>query len=269
MAEPYAPRRRPWRERRRRRRLARTLKRARIPLRHWRRACARLDTLAHLDRRQRSHLRRLASEFLAEKAVVGAGGQPIDDTVRTVIAAQACLPVLALGLAVYRGWQTVVVYPDTFLVARADVDDAGVLHEGSEALAGEAWDQGPVILSWGDIAADGPDAPVDGAVIVHEFAHKLDMLSGGPNGRPPLHPDMDPAAWTHAFSDAYEQLCAAIDAGRDPVIDPYAAESPGEFFAVLSETFFAAPAALRATYPAVYRQLARFYRQDPAAVARR
>lgn len=258
-----------FRQRRHRRRHARRLRQTRIRYGAWRAACRRLPALACLDRAQRTRLRMLAGLFLAEKAIVGAGGLTVDEPMATVIAAQACLPVLELGLEAYRGWQTVIVYPDTFLVERRELDEAGVLHESRQELAGESWEQGPVILSWGDIARDGPEGDLDGAIIVHEFAHKLDMLSGGPNGMPPLHRGMDPAAWTEAFSAAYEALCEAVDAGEETVIDPYAAESPGEFFAVLSEAFFEAPQGLEAGFPAVYRQLSRFYRQDPAGAAAR
>jgi Mlc titration factor MtfA (ptsG expression regulator) len=253
------------RERRRRRRLARRLRQAHLRFHHWHPARRRLPAVARLAAPDRLRLRILASRFLHDKAIVGAGGQAVDDAMRAAIAIQACLPVLALGLEVYRGWQTVLVYPDTFLVDRVELDEAGVLHESREELAGESWEQGPVILSWGDIERHGPHGELDGAIIIHELSHKLDMLNGGPNGMPPLHHDMDPQAWTRAFSEAYASLCADLEAGREPDIDPYAAESPGEFFAVLSEAFFEMPVRLRASYPAVYRQLARFYRQDPAA----
>ncbi len=255
------------RQRRRRARRARRLWQTRIRFGAWHAACRRLPALAYLDRARRVRLRVLAGLFLAEKTIAGAGGLTVDEHMGTVIAAQACLPVLELGLEAYRGWRTVIVYPDTFLVDRQEFDEAGVLHESRQELAGESWEQGPVILSWGDIAWDGPNGDLDGAIIIHEFAHKLDMLSGGPNGMPPLHRDMDPAAWTEAFSAAYAALCEAVDAGEETAIDPYAAESPGEFFAVLTEEFFEAPARLRAGLPAVYRQLSGFYRQDPAAAA--
>jgi len=102
-------------------------------------------------------------------------------------------------------------------------------------------------------------------VVVHEFAHKLDMLNGGANGYPPLHRGMDRRSWSEAFGAAYRDLCARVDAGEDTVIDPYASESPGEFFAVLSEAFFELPDVVEAEYPRVYAQLAQFYRQDPLA----
>jgi hypothetical protein len=102
-------------------------------------------------------------------------------------------------------------------------------------------------------------------VVIHEFAHKLDMLNGDADGYPPLHAGMSRAAWTRAFTGAYEDLCRRADAGEPTEIDPYAAESAGEFFAVTSETFFERPEILRACYPAVYDQLQAFYRQDPYA----
>ena len=66
-----------------------------------------------------------------------------------------------------------------------------------------------------------------------------------------------------AFDDLNRQLDANPDAETD--IDPYAAENPAEFFAVTSEYFFSAPDLLVGTYPQVYAQLSRFYRQDPLA----
>jgi len=255
------------RHRRRRARRARLLRQTRIGFGGWRESCRRLPALDYLGTAQRVRLRMLAGEFLEQKTIAGAGGLAVDAPMAIAIAAQACLPILELGLEAYRGWQTVIVYPDTFLVDRQQVDEAGVLHESRQELAGESWEQGPVVLSWGDIARAGPGGDLDGAIILHEFAHKLDMLSRGPNGMPPLHRGMQPSAWTEAFSAAYATLCAAVDAGGETAIDPYAAESPGEFFAVLTEEFFEAPECLAATFPAVYGQLSLFYRQDPASAS--
>ncbi len=97
------------------------------------------------------------------------------------------------------------------------------------------------------------------------MAHKLDLLNGEVNGMPPLHRDMDPAVWADVLSRAYENLQHAIDRGVEPPIDPYAAHSPGEFFAVVSELFFVWPESLRAAYAEVYRELSRYYRQAPAS----
>jgi hypothetical protein len=215
-----------------------------------------------LDSNQRERLCRWATLFLSEKRVHGAGGLELDDRMRYGIAAQACMLILELDFDYFRGWSEIIVYPDEFLVPREYVDEAGVVHAHREVLAGEAWLGGSVILSWADAA---PGTHEDGVnVVLHEFAHKLDMLNGDVDGYPPLHRDMSRDAWRAAFEAAYADFCERVDRGEDTVIDPYASEQPGEFFAVMTETFFELPAVLRREYPEVYRQLARFYRQDPA-----
>jgi len=205
-------------------------------------------------------LKDLVILFLAEKEFAGAHGIEVTDAMRVAIAAQACLPVLELGLDWYRGWHGVVVYPGDFRVRRTEVDEHGVTHEWEDDLAGEAFPGGPVVLSWDALAHD----PAMN-VVIHEFAHKLDMLNGPPDGLPPLHPGMDPRAWTAAFADAYQGFGDALERGRDTWLDPYAAEHPAEFFAVVSEAFFTDAAETRRRYPDVYDQLRLFYRQDPAA----
>ena len=221
----------------------------------WQKATSRL---AFLPRSAR--LRELALLFLAEKQFAGAHGLEVSDAMRVSIAAQACLPVLELGLDWYAGFTGIVVYPGDFRVRRTEVDEHGVVHEWDDELAGEAMPGGPVVLSW-DAAAH--DLAMN--VVIHEFVHKLDMLNGPADGRPPLHAGMDAGDWSAAFEAAYEGFCDALERGRDTWLDPYAAEHPSEFFAVVSEAFFTDPAATRRRYPDVYDQLKRFYRQDPAS----
>ena len=120
-----------------------------------------------------------------------------------------------------------------------------------------------MILSWADVEAgqerDGYN------VVIHELAHKLDMLDGAANGCPPLHAGMSPQRWAAVFSAAYDDLCRRVDAHEETAIDPYASESPAEFFAVASESFFERPDLLQADYAELYEQLVAFYRQDPLA----
>jgi len=207
----------------------------------------------------REKLKSLVLLFLAEKEFSGAHGIEVSDAMRVSIAAQACLPILELGLDWYAGWTGIVVYPGDFRVRRSEVDEDGIVHEWDDELAGEAMPGGPVVLSW-DAAANDPAMNV----VIHEFAHKLDMLSGDTNGMPPLHADMDRRAWAAAFEEAYEGFCDAVERNRDTWLDPYAAEHPGEFFAVISEAFFCDARETQRRYPAVYHQLRLFYRQDPA-----
>jgi MtfA peptidase len=204
-------------------------------------------------------LRELVLLFLAEKEFAGAHGLEVTDAMRIAIAAQACTPIVELGLDWYAGWRGIVVYPGDFRVRREEMDEDGVVHEWEDALAGEAMPGGPVVLSW-DAAAHDPSINV----VIHEFAHKLDMLSGHVDGVPPLHAGMDRRAWLAAFEQAYEGFCEALERGNDTWLDPYAAEHPSEFFAVVSEAFFREPRETKRRYPDVYQQLALFYRQDPA-----
>ena len=235
----------------------------RLPYPLWREVVTQSSLLATLSRRERARLRRLAGDFLHEKSFSGAGGQVLDDFIRAWIAAHACLLVLNLGLTGFHAFREVILYPDTFLVEREERDENGLVHRVRRPLLGEAWQRGPVILSWNDIRPGAqPHGPASN-VILHEFAHKLDMLSGAANGMPPIHPDMDHAAWTAALSRAYRELHRQLEGHHHTAIDPYAAENPAEFFAVLSEIFFEAPDLLEQIYPAVYEQLRQFYRQDP------
>jgi Mlc titration factor MtfA (ptsG expression regulator) len=201
--------------------------------------------------------------FLHEKAVQGAGGMAVREDVRLAIAVQACILILNLGLDYYRGWVEVIVYPDEFVAEYDLVDETGVVHHVRQPMSGESWAGGPVVISWADVLEAGRGGGYN--VVIHEFAHKLDMLNGQPNGFPPLPADMTRAEWAGAFTQAYEDFCRKVDDWAELGIDEYAAESPAEFFAVVSEAFFECPRIVRNMYPDVYRQLTRFYRQDPAA----
>ncbi len=241
-------------------RRGRVLQRHRLEDRVWRSAVRGLGFIEKLSQAEAEKLKQLVILFLAEKQFAGAGGIEVTDRMRVCIAAQACLPILELGLDWYSGWTGIVVYPGDFRVRRSEIDENGVQHEWDDELAGEAMPGGPVVLSW-DAAAHAPGMNV----VIHEFAHKLDMLSGAPNGVPPLHAGMDRRAWRAALEQAYQGFCDALERGKDTWLDPYAAEHPSEFFAVISEAFFQEPKETRRRYPDLYDQLKLFYRQDPAA----
>jgi MtfA peptidase len=241
-------------------------KRKRVLARHgvddalWREAAAGWPFIAALSPAETAKLKDLVVLFLAEKAFAGAQGFEVTDAMRVSVAAQACLPVLELGLDWYAGWTGVVLYPGDFRVRRSEMDEHGVLHEWDDELAGEAMPGGPVVLSW-DAAAHDPYMNV----VIHEFAHKLDMLSGEANGVPPLHAGMNHAAWRKALDEAFAGFSDAVERGRETWLDAYAAEHPSEFFAVISEAFFEDPRETMRRYPDLYDQLRLFYRQDPAA----
>jgi Mlc titration factor MtfA (ptsG expression regulator) len=219
--------------------------------------------LAGLAASELARLRELTTLFLREKRFEDPQRLELDEYQKAVIATQACLPILNLGLDWYRNWRTVVVVPDVFVQERLEVDQAGVAHEWEEDNSGESWDRGPVVLSWQDVEASGWGDGYN--VVIHEAAHRLDLLDGQVNGRPALHPGMSPEEWSRVFSQAYTDLSRkARGRGRRRLrLDEYATESDAEFFAVASEYFFEQPRLIRGEYPEVYRLLAQFYRQDP------
>lgn len=243
-----------WRRRR-------VLQRQPIAATEWHAICDSIPLLAVLDAGERERLRARATVFLAEKAVQGVQGLELEENQRRLIAALATLPILNLDDDWYSDFYEVIVYPDEFIPRHEVEDEHGLVHVRHQPLSGESWPRGPVVLSWADVEAS---LALDGYnVVIHEFAHKLDMHNGDANGMPPLHRDMAPATWAETFTAAYEQLNDDLDAGRDTLIDPYAGEEPAEFFAVLSEAFFERPGDVREAFPGVYEQLYGFYRQDP------
>jgi MtfA peptidase len=239
----------------------RTLKSAHLDEALWTRVAASLSFLRGLSDEDTARLKQLVVLFLAEKEMHGARGLQLTDEVRLSIAVQACLPILNLGLDVYEGWVGVIVYPGEFRVHKEEVDEDGVVHSFADELAGEAWPGGPVILSWEDVGM----AERGYNVVIHEFAHKIHMDGGGDADYPAAGDGMNAAKWRKTLEQAYERFCAEVDSGEPTFIDPYAAEHPAEFFAVMSEAFFTESAVLARDWPELYAQLALFYKQDPAS----
>lgn len=244
-------------------RRARAVRRQAIDAAQWQRVVSRFSFLRALSVAEQRKLCELVAVFLDRKPISGAGGLQMNRHMQLVIAAQACLLVLNLDLDLYDDWVEVIVYPDEFVTDHEFMSEDGVVHRMRVPISGEAWEHGPVILSWRDAeAADGGDGY---NVVLHEFAHKIDMRNGDANGFPPLHADMDRSAWTRAFESAYADFCGRVERREETALDEYAAEDPAEFFAVLSELFFERPDALNTMYPAVYGQFLMFYRQNPLA----
>lgn len=224
----------------------------------WQRVRAITPWLLHLDETRDATLQALVAGFLQEKTITPLAGLTLDDDQRLQLAALCCLPLIGLGANGWAGWSQVLVYPDAFRVRRSHTDAAGVLHEYEDELAGESWDAGPLILSWADVQADLAEPDAGFCVAIHEMAHKLDALDGEMDGTPPL-PRAWQRQWAEDFQRRYDAFCAEVDAGHDTAIDPYASESPEEFFAVTSEYHFSAPALLQAEMPEVASHLQRFY----------
>lgn len=248
----------------------------------WAAAMASHHFLAGLVESEEVALRQRVAWLLASKGFSGTHGLPITDEIMLSIAIQAALPIMNLDPKVYEGWSEIIVYPGGFLIPRTEVDDSGVVHEYIEEAAGEAWEGGPVILSWEDC---GPELSSEVNVVIHEFAHKLDLYHGDADGMPWLGqhgPQLTPRMWKRVLEPTYDDFCEAllrveeaIPADVDPesdaaqpwyrtlALDPYAATDQAEFFAVSAEAFFVNPAPLAGAYPDWYALLAQYFRQEP------
>jgi Mlc titration factor MtfA (ptsG expression regulator) len=214
--------------------------------------------LASLDAVQLAKVRVLSTLFIHRKTFFGAHNLEVTLEMKIIIAAQACLEILELGIDSFEGWSEIIVYPAAFKVEKEVQDDYGLVSMENNVLSGEAWGQGPVILSWEDVERDSFTLREGHNVVIHEFAHKLDMLNGRANGMPPLHPNMEISEWTKSLSSAYAHLMKRLEHHHQE-INPYAATNPAEFFAVMSEYYFTAPKTLIKHYPKVYRELKAYY----------
>jgi MtfA peptidase len=244
--------------------MRRLLQRNLLPYRLWHSVTRRIAVLRGLDAVQMARLRELATWFLHSKSINGAQGLDVTLPMRVTVAAQACLLILNLDIDYFDNWIEVVLYPGAFRVKHEQIDAIGLVHNEANELTGESWLHGPVILSWDDVERDSYHAQAGRNVVLHEFAHKLDGRNGATNGLPPLRRGMIRTRWAEDLSVAYDALCMQVVAGESPSINPYAATSPAEFFAVVTEYFFTAPDMLKNCYSGVYRQLALFYRQNVA-----
>jgi len=247
----------------------RSLRRARLRRRPfpqaWRRILRRrVPQVASLPPHLQLRLKGLIQVFLAEKPIIGCGGLTVTDEMRVTLAAQACLPLLGATRGYYPGLRQVLLYPGAFVVERPVNSPGGVVQDQRRALAGESWVQGQVLLSWQDVR-EGAAHPRDGRnVVMHEFAHQLDQVKGHANGAPPLASAQAHAVWSRVMQNEFDALRERVSGGEPGLLGDYAATEPAEFFAVLSELFFEQAGELCAQHPALYRELAAFYRVDPA-----
>jgi hypothetical protein len=231
----------------------------------WRRMIERnMAAFERMSPEDQEELAEHVQVFLAEKCFEGCGGMEITDEVRLVIAAHACRLLMHRETDYFPRLTSVLVYPSSFVVNLKERGPEETVTEGEEVRVGEAWQHGAVILAWDDVLNSAQE-PGDGHnVVLHEFAHVLDMENGDADGVPELEDAESGAHWGEVCSAAFERLQRNLDWGRPVFIDAYAAKSPAEFFAVTTEYFFETPARLQRHYPELYEVLREYYCQDPA-----
>ena len=224
-----------------------------------------------LDGADRQRLRELVQIFIAEKSWEGCGGLALTEEMQVIVATNACLLVLDRGIDLYKDVDSILLYPSTvftpprrpylFETVRTPIGHA-------RAISGEAMLHGPVVLSW-DAVIGGTRWDAASNVVVHEFAHKLDMADGSVDGTPPLASDRELAAWARVWTAAFRDFQLRVAYGAPSVVDPYGATNEAEFFAVATETYFLNPDGLRVDYPELFDELQRFYHPREALRERR
>ena len=227
----------------------------------------RMPLLRQLPPDLQLQLKRHMQVFLAEKPFIGCNGLVVNEEMRVLVAAQACLLILNRPTDYFPRLTQVLLYPSAYWVDRREGDGSGVQHERREARSGESWVLGQVILSWPDVLQGAAD-PGDGQnLVIHEFAHQLDQERGRATGAPFLGQRTRYARWAAVMSNEFGRLRQQLARGEDTLLSAYAATEPAEFFAVASEVFFERPREMADRHAALYEQLARYYAVDPLAWA--
>ncbi len=212
---------------------------------------------------ERERLADLTVELIRVKDWEAANGFTLRPDITITLAANAALPILAVGLDAYDRVHSIIVRPSAALsTGLRSGPSAGTFSDDKVWTDGISLpDRGPLAISW-DVALQESRHPEAGQnVVIHEFAHKIDMSDGPADGTPPLRgPRL--SAWTTLLADEYGHH---EHRPSDEVLGAYAWSNPAEFFAVATETFFCTPRNLASAKPALYSALADFYRQDPAS----
>ncbi|MGD8415326.1 MAG: zinc-dependent peptidase [Candidatus Latescibacterota bacterium] len=213
----------------------------------------------------REELRGHINVFLEEKRFEGCGDLELTDEIRVTIAAQACLLLLHRETEYFPEMQSIFVYPTLFYTDVTEEDEFGIVSEYEEDRSGEAWEYGPVVLSWEDALTGARGEEGGYNTVIHEFVHRLDLENGAPDGVPRLETKEQYQLWERTMSEAFEKFERKLDTGRATILDEYGAEGPDEFFAVAAEHFFQTPLELRREYPRLYGVLKDYFKQDPAS----
>ncbi len=221
----------------------------------------------YLNHEEKKRLRDLVKIFIAEKHWLGCNGLELTDEIRVIIAAHACLMILALPSDCYRRVESIYVYPTTVLSPERKMGFFEIRTtpaDGPQSIVGEAHSRGPVILVWDTVKGETRHPEHGHNVVYHEFAHKLDMLDGKADGTPPLTTTEEYERWIEVCSRVYLELSDKVEDDQPTFMDGYGATNEAEFFAVATETFFCQPEQLKNHHPKLYQVLKEFYRQDPA-----
>lgn len=222
-----------------------------------------LPEYRHMPTDLQMQLKRRIKQFLYEKNFVACAGLELNDEIKVTIAGKACLLLLNREIEIYPSLTHILVYPGSFVVPRQQRNEDGTVMLSRDALSGESWSDGRVILAWDQIVDNEHVQSMGQDVVLHEFAHQLDSESGSTNGAPDLPSSRAYQRWSQVMQTEFEQLHEDLAQGIPTVLDPYGATNPAEFFAVATEAFYKKSHFLAEAHPALFAQLKQYYKVDP------
>ncbi len=236
----------------------------------WREIMERnVPYISLLKPEQKSEIEGHVQILVDEKTFTGCAGLEMNDEIRVSIAACAAILLLNRKTDYYPRLDSILVYPTAYVGRSLRSIPGGGVIETEETRLGESWSSGQVVLSWDDARRGAADIHDGHNVVLHEFAHQLDSEFDGGSGAPRLQQGSMYVAWARVLGQEYEQLLENLEKHHRTIIDAYGATNPAEFFAVVTETFFERPVALRKRHPELYDQMKSFYLQDPEKRYRR
>ena len=216
-----------------------------------------------LNASERARLWNLIKVFMAEKNFEGCSGMVVSDEIKLTIAAQACLLLINLRHDYYEKLVSILVYPQGFTFEQREYGASGTITEEQIPVSGLSTSIGSIALSWPDTAG-GARRPDDGVnVVLHEFAHQLDLLDSAMDGAPVLNTRSMYGEWAKVLGNEFERLRSEVAQDIPSLINSYGATKPAEFFAVVTELFFEKPCELLREHPALYEEFKQYYGQDP------
>jgi len=211
-----------------------------------------------LNEEETKRLEQIVQVIFAEKEWEGCDGLELTEEIKVTISALAGLMLLGVPEFYFDNVKTILVFPKAF---RRQTQSGWVMDESHRS--GEAWQGGPIILSWKDALRGGRDEDDGQNLVIHEFAHALDGLDGEMGGNVMFDDSATSQRWQEVVEREFAELCRAKEEGIRTLLDHYGATNEAEFFAVSSEIFFEKPRRLSQEHNELFELLRTYYRVDP------
>jgi MtfA peptidase len=199
-----------------------------------------LRRFAFLQQAESAQLRLLTEAFITRFSIAAVEPLVLTDQITVAIAAQACFPMLKLGLEGYR-FNGVLVCEQAVPTWRSEQDEYGVVHSYEDVIEGELNGANMVMLAWNCVEeaslAKSPElAPYN--LVIHEFMHVLDGADGRFDGVPPQANRAAHDRWSELITREFKRLKRASDNGFESYLDAYGCTDTAEFFSVAAEAYF-------------------------------